>query len=98
MSSDSIISGAGMGLGELVGIVWLKDLTEFIAPILESLFNKAIDENKYPDPLKTTKLIELYKTGDKTPSQLPTHLTPANHRKNIRHHNQQTTHVPPPNP
>ena len=23
MSSDSIISGAGMGLGELVGIVWL---------------------------------------------------------------------------
>jgi hypothetical protein len=50
----------------------LQDLTDFIAPILETLFNKAIDEQKYPDPLKITKLIELYKTGDKT--------NPANYR------------------
>jgi hypothetical protein len=44
----------------------LQDLKEFIAPILETLFNKAIDEEEYPDALKVTKLIELYKTGDKT--------------------------------
>jgi hypothetical protein len=50
----------------------LQDLKEFIAPILETLFNKAIDEQEYPDVLKITKLIELYKTEDKT--------NPANYR------------------
>ena len=44
----------------------LKDLTHFIAPLLTTLFNRAIDENTYPDPLKVTKVIELYKKKDPT--------------------------------
>lgn len=50
----------------------LKDLSDFFAPTLTALFNKAIDENSYPDPLKVTKVIELYKCKDKT--------DPANYR------------------
>ena len=41
-------------------------LAPFIAPILTTLFNKAIDEQEYPDPLKTTKVIEIYKPKEKT--------------------------------
>ena len=44
----------------------LKDLTPFLSPILTDLFNRTIDENEYPDSLKITKGIELYKKGDKT--------------------------------
>jgi hypothetical protein len=44
----------------------LRDLTPFLAPILTTLFNRAIDENEYPDSLKLTKAIELYKAKDKT--------------------------------
>jgi hypothetical protein len=44
----------------------IKDLAPFLAPILTVLFNRAIDENEYPDALKLTKLIELYKAKDKT--------------------------------
>jgi hypothetical protein len=44
----------------------IKDLTPYLAPKLTKLFNQAIDENAYPDPLKVTKLIELYKAKDKT--------------------------------
>jgi hypothetical protein len=51
----------------------LKDLTPFLAPILTSLFNKTIDEHKYPDSLKVTKVIEIYKAKDKT---LPTNYRP----------------------
>lgn len=51
----------------------LKDLTPFISPILTTLFNKAIDENEYPDSLKLTKAIELYKSKDKT---LPVNYRP----------------------
>ena len=50
----------------------IRDLAPFIAPILTTLFNKAIDDNKYPDSLKLTKVIELYKSKDKT--------LPANYR------------------
>ena len=42
----------------------IKDLADFLSPTLTELYNKAIDENNYPDPLKTTKLIELYKAKD----------------------------------
>ena len=44
----------------------IKDLTPFLAPILTNEFNIAIDESEYPDSLKMTKLIELYKAKDKT--------------------------------
>jgi hypothetical protein len=44
----------------------LKDLTTFLSPILTQLFNKSIDENEYPDSLKITKVIELYKAKDWT--------------------------------
>lgn len=44
----------------------LRDLGPFISPILTTLFNRSIDENEYPDSLKLTKAIELYKAKDKT--------------------------------
>jgi hypothetical protein len=44
----------------------LKDLTPFISPILTELYNRAISEHKYPDSLKITKVIEIYKNDDKT--------------------------------
>ena len=50
----------------------IKDLTPFLAPILTTLFNQAISEKQYPDSLKTTKVIELYKSDLKT--------LPANYR------------------
>ena len=37
----------------------LRDLTDYIAPILCELFNASIDEHIYPDPLKITKVIEI---------------------------------------
>ena len=43
----------------------IKDLTPFLAPILTELFNKAIRNNNYPDSLKFTKVIEVYKKKDK---------------------------------
>ncbi len=43
----------------------IKDLTLFLTPILTPLFNKAIDEHEYPDALKFTKEIEIYKAKDK---------------------------------
>ena len=42
----------------------IKDLAPFLAPILTDLFNRAVREHKYPDALKLTKLIELYKKED----------------------------------
>ena len=50
----------------------IKDLTPFLSPILTVLFNRSIDENEYPDSLKLTKAIELYKANDRT--------LPANYR------------------
>jgi len=50
----------------------MKDLSPFLAPILTAMFNRAIDNQEYPNPLKLTKVIELYKSGDKT--------DPANYR------------------
>ena len=44
----------------------IKDLRVFLTPILTTLYNRAITEKQYPDSLKTTKLIELYKSKDKT--------------------------------
>ena len=44
----------------------IKDLSPFIAPILVQLYNKSIDENEYPDSLKITKVIEIYKADDPT--------------------------------
>ena len=44
----------------------IRDLGPFIAPLLTTLYNKSIDENEYPDSLKLTKAIELYKAKDKT--------------------------------
>ena len=43
----------------------IKDLTPFIAPILTKLFNRSIEEHNYPDSLKITKVIELYKAKEK---------------------------------
>ena len=44
----------------------IRDLTPFLAPILTRLFNQAIDEHDYPDPLKLTKVIELFKKTNRT--------------------------------
>ena len=44
----------------------IRDLTAFLAPTLTSIFNRTISEGIYPDPLKVTKVIELYKNDDKT--------------------------------
>ena len=44
----------------------MRDLTEFIAPIITELINTSIDEGDYPDALKLTKVIELYKAKDRT--------------------------------
>jgi hypothetical protein len=51
----------------------IKDMTPFLAPLLTILFNKAIDEDRYPDSLKFTKVIEIYKKKDKT---LPVNYRP----------------------
>ena len=51
----------------------IKDLEPFLTPILTSLFNTSIDENEYPDSLKYTKAIEVYKAKDKT---LPVNYRP----------------------
>jgi hypothetical protein len=50
----------------------MQDLRPFLAPILTNHFNQAIDEHEYPDALKCTKVIEVYKKADKT--------DPANYR------------------
>ena len=44
----------------------IKHLAPYLAPLITPLFNQSIDENEYPDSLKYTKLIELYKSGDTT--------------------------------
>jgi hypothetical protein len=51
----------------------IRDLSDFLPPILSPLFNKSIEEAQYPDALKYTKLIELYKSGD---TALPTNFRP----------------------
>jgi hypothetical protein len=50
----------------------IKDLAPYLAPILTTLFNESIDENEYPDALKYTKVIEIYKDKLK--------ILPANYR------------------
>jgi hypothetical protein len=50
----------------------IKDLAPYLAPILTTLFNTSIDENEYPDALKYTKVIEIYKDKLK--------ILPANYR------------------
>jgi hypothetical protein len=42
----------------------LKSLTPTLAPILTTLYNQAIQEHLYPDALKTTKLIALFKNNE----------------------------------
>jgi hypothetical protein len=42
----------------------IRDLTPTLAPILTNMFNRAIREHEYPDALKLTKVIELYKNKD----------------------------------
>ena len=51
----------------------IKDLTPFLAPILTRLFNQAVDEHHYPDALKVTKVIELFKKKNR---QLPEFYRP----------------------
>jgi hypothetical protein len=51
----------------------IRDLTPFLAPTLTALFNRSIDDNEYPDALKLTKLIEVYKSKDVT---LPVNYRP----------------------
>ena len=42
----------------------VKDLIPFLYPLLTTEFNNAIDEDEYPESLKITKAIELYKAKD----------------------------------
>lgn len=44
--------------------VLVRDLEYEIAPLLTRIFNRTVAEGRYPDPLKITKVIELYKGGD----------------------------------
>ena len=50
----------------------VRDLNNVLTPILTELYNRAIEENNYPDALKLTKVVELYKSKDRT--------LPANYR------------------
>jgi hypothetical protein len=43
----------------------MRDLCDYLPPTLARLFNDSIDNNYYPDSLKYTKLIELYKSGQR---------------------------------
>lgn len=43
----------------------LKTISTSITPIITRLINNSIREKKYPDSLKLTKIIPLYKSGDK---------------------------------
>jgi hypothetical protein len=43
----------------------IRDLTPIIGQIITPIFNEAIDKNEYPDSLKLTKLIDLYKSKNK---------------------------------
>lgn len=51
----------------------LKDLIEIIAPTLTDIFNQAILEQYYPDALKVTKVIEVYKSGN---TNIPSNFRP----------------------
>ena len=51
----------------------IKDLTTFLAPTLTRLFNQAINEHQYPDALKITEVIELFKKQDR---HLPQYYRP----------------------
>ena len=44
----------------------IRDLTPTLAPILTPILNEAIDRHEYPDSLKVTKVIELYKKKSRT--------------------------------
>ena len=44
----------------------LKANADFMAPHLTRLYNKAIAENQYPDSIKITKVIEIYKKDKRT--------------------------------
>jgi hypothetical protein len=50
----------------------IRDLEQFLSETISDLFNRSVDEGDYPDPLKVTKLIELYKAKDRA--------DPANYR------------------
>jgi hypothetical protein len=50
----------------------LKSLTPTLAPILTSLYNESIEQHHYPDALKITKLIILFKSKE--------HNLPENYR------------------
>ena len=43
----------------------VRDLTPILATIITPILNEAIDKHEYPDSLKVTKLIELYKKKNK---------------------------------
>ena len=51
----------------------IRDLADYLAPHLTRLFNQTITEHDYPDPLKVTKVIELFKKEDRT---LPKYYRP----------------------
>ena len=51
----------------------IRDLTPTLAPTLTRLFNQAIDEHRYPDTLKLTKVIELFKKVNRS---LPKYYRP----------------------
>jgi hypothetical protein len=51
----------------------IRDLTPILATIITPILNEAIDKHEYPDSLKVTKLIELYKKKNK---QLPENYRP----------------------
>ena len=42
----------------------VRDLEYELAPLLTRIFNRTVAEGRYPDPLKITKVIELYTRGE----------------------------------
>ncbi|WP_337241628.1 hypothetical protein, partial [Proteus faecis] len=43
----------------------ISNIIELIAPYLASIFNKCVDTGTFPDLMKLSKVIPLYKSGDK---------------------------------
>jgi hypothetical protein len=44
----------------------IKDLKDYLAPILTQIYNDSIRRKEYPDTLKLTKVLETYKAKDRT--------------------------------
>lgn len=56
----------------------MKETADIMSPVLADLFNKCISEGTFPRPFKISKVIPVYKRGDRScpSSYRPIALTP----------------------